>query len=263
MNYIIPDEPFIFPHKENNHSLNLIAPKEKLKIQEKDNNSNLIPSTEVKFIQNKENTNENIKEEEVNNTFSSKKTQNNNKNKNKNKFDDNNIRRKCKHILLSTILDFINERIKDCYKNNIGQGIFIKQLQSLNGIQKSEPNIKFNQDFLKQKLKDIFSDDISGKITKFPKDFNKKLIEYLLNEKDITIKDYFTNLFNLTFSQCLEHYRGTNFYYELNGIKSLKKEIMNYMEDEEYVAAIEYYFQNYEKIINNKKSRNSNKKGQK
>ena len=191
-----------------------------------------------------------------------KKTNNKKENKNNNKFKDINIRRKCKHIILFAILNFINDRIKEFYNNNIGKGVFTKQLQSLNQTQTSDQNIKFNQDFLNKTLKDIFSNDICGKITYLPKDHNKKLIEHLLNEKNIIIKDYFTNLFKLTFIQCLEHYRGSNFFDELNGMKLLTEEINNFMDDEEYAYQIKYYFQKYEEIINNKKSRNSKKKEQ-
>ena len=73
-------------------------------------------------------------------------------------------------------------------------------------------------------------------------------------------KDYFTNLFNLTFKQCLEHYRGTNFYIELKGMNLFEEDINNYMDDKEYAEHLGYFFQNYEKIIYNKKSRKPRKK---
>ena len=94
--------------------------------------------------------------------------------------------------------------------------------------------------------------------TSFPKDYNKKLIENLLNEKDVIIKDYVNNLFNLTFIQCLEHYRGTKFYDELNGMRLFEEEESNKL-DEEFYNHLKYYLDNYEIIINNKKSRKSRK----
>ena len=44
-----------------------------------------------------------------------------------NRFSDDNLRRKCKHIVLQITMDFINEKISEIY-GNIGQGIFIKKL---------------------------------------------------------------------------------------------------------------------------------------
>ena len=259
MDYNIPNEPIIFPEIDiNNHNPSLSIPTKQI-FSEKDNNNKLTISKELQNIQKEENINEKM----TKNTFLSKKTKEKEEKKEKNKnnkFKDNNIRRKCKRILLDIILSFINEKIKEFYNNNIGKGIFKKELQNLNQTQTSESNVKFNQDFLNKTLKDIFSEDICRKINNFPPEHNKNLVEKLLNEKDIIIKDYFTNLFNLTFFQCLEHYRGTNFYNELNQMKLFKNEINNYTNgDEEYTRLLEHYIQNYETIINNKRPRKNNK----
>ena len=48
-----------------------------------------------------------------------------------NKFADDNLRRKCKHLVLKSLLEFINGEIERRYKNNIGKGIL--KTQSLNG----------------------------------------------------------------------------------------------------------------------------------
>ena len=135
----------------------------------------------------------------------------------------------------------------------------IKQLQKLNQTQKSKSNIQFNKEFLQKPLKDIFSDKLSGRITSFCPEHNKELIEMLLNENDIVKKVYFNDLFNLSFLECLEHFRGSKFYYELNGMNDMKMELKNY-EDKEYAQSLEYYLNNYEKIINNKNSRKPRKK---
>ena len=118
--------------------------------------------------------------------------------------------------------------------------------------------IKYNKELLNRTIKDIFSDNIYGKITSLPNDYNKKFIQNLLNEKDVIIKDYFNNLCNLTFIQCLEHYRGTKFYDELNGMRLFEEEESNKL-DQDLYHHLKYYFDNYEIIINNKKSRKSRK----
>ena len=172
-------------------------------------------------------------------------------------FSHNNLLKSSKHILFNAIFNFINNKIKEFYNNNNGKETFRKQLKRIKAKQIYELNLNFNRELLHKTIKDIFSNDNKGRI----KDYNKKIIENLLNEKDITIKNYFSNLFNLTFIQCLEHYRGSKFYNELNGMKLLKEEINTFMnENKEYALVVEYYFENYESILNFKKSRRSKKR---
>lgn len=267
LSFEISNKSNMISEKESNQ---IILPQEPHKSQEKVNNPNLIvkKSTNSTNFQEKENLNEKMdkkeekEEQQKTKTFLSKKAisfndnTNISTNSNDNKFKDANIRIKCNKYLLKAILDFINIKIKELYNNNIGKGILIKQLQTL---QKSESNIKFNQELLYKTIKDIFSDNIYGKITAFPKDYNKKLIENLLNEKDCIIQDYFKTLFSLTFIQCLEHYRGTKFYNELNGMRLLEEDESIKKDDEELYEYYKYYFNNYESIINNKRSRKSRK----
>ena len=182
-----------------------------------------------------------------------------------NKYSDDNIRRKCKHLVLKYVLEFINDQIKKIYNNNIGNGIFKRELQTINQSQKSDATINFNKNFLTKKLIEIFSEKISSRITNFPPFHNKMLIEKLINENDENKKNYFTKLFNLNFMQCLNHFSGANFINELKGLKcfnQIKTDILQqYKEDgEEYIKALDYYFNNFEEIINNKRSRKSRKR---
>lgn len=171
------------------------------------------------------------------------------------KFSDDNIRRKCKHIILDTFLHYVNLIIRKFYNNNIGKGILEKQLKSLNQKQKSESNITFNQEFLEKTMAEIFSENISGRITNFPPDHNKKLILSLLNEEDPRKRIFFNKLFSLTFLQCLDHFREKKIYPVLNGMTTLSKKLLNYADDKDYYSNIEYYFLNYEGIILKKKPR--------
>ena len=45
------------------------------------------------------------------------------------KFSDDNLRKKCKNIVLKYALQFINRKIKEKYKNSIGHGKFRKELK--------------------------------------------------------------------------------------------------------------------------------------
>ena len=176
-----------------------------------------------------------------------------------NKFADDNVRRKCKHLVLKCSLEFINNQIKKKYNGNVGNGVFKKELQTLNQSQKSDATIIFNQIFLTKTLGEIFSANISGRFTNFPPNYNKLVIDKLMNENDEDKRIYFNNLFNITFLECLRHFRGEKYINELEGLKcfnDIKKDIANkYEEDgEEYIETLEYYLNNYEEIINNKKA---------
>ena len=61
---------------------------------------------------------------------------------------------------------------------------FKKQLLTINGNQNSNAIIKFNQNFLNKKLRDIFSKKISTKYTNFDPNHNKNLIKDLMEEED-------------------------------------------------------------------------------
>jgi hypothetical protein len=100
-------------------------------------------------------------------------------------------------------------------------------------------------------LGEIFSDPISGRFTNFPPNHNKNLIGKLMNEEDENKRIYFINLFNLTFIQCLKHFRGELYINELDGLKcfnQVKNDILNkYVEDgEEYIDSLCYYLNNFE-----------------
>ena len=176
-----------------------------------------------------------------------------------NKFTDDNLRRKCKHIVLSSIMDFINEKLYILYKGNLGQGINIKKLLTLNYNQKSNVIVQYNKDFLNKTLGDIFSEDISSRFTNFPKEHNKNLIEILRKESDESKRNYFNKLFNLTFLQSLEHFRGSETINELIGLKKYNEIINKFEFDNDYITCLNYYIHNFEIIINNKKSRNRKK----
>jgi hypothetical protein len=155
-----------------------------------------------------------------------------------NKFSDDNLRRKVKHIILDELMKFINNKICTMYNNNIGHGIFIKKLLIMNQKQKCDATVLFNKEFLNKTLKDIFSDRISSRFTIFPLDHNKKLIYNLMNETDEEKKNYFEKLFNLTFIQCLRHFRGDEMINELTGFKGINYIKELYADDKYYLKSL-------------------------
>ena len=120
---------------------------------------------------------------------------------------------------------------------------------------------------MNKKLYDIFSDKISSRITNYPEDHNKVIIDGLINEKDTKKRIYFQNLFNLTFSDCLEYLSGNKHLEQLNGLelfsefKEIKKDyLQKYDDGEDYVKILKYHLKEYKNIINNKSPRESSKK---
>lgn len=176
-----------------------------------------------------------------------------------NKYSSDNLIRKCKHIILSSVMDFINQKIKDIYNGKIGVSFLKKELLTLNKTQTFNTNANYNKIFLNKTLGEIFSDDISTKFSCYRPDHNKLLIIRLKNEEEQDKKNYFTKLFNITYLQCIHHFIGLQKIDELSGLIcfSQLKELMN--EEKEYIKCIEYYLYHYEKIIMNKKTRHRKK----
>ena len=171
-----------------------------------------------------------------------------------NKFSDDNLRRKCKHLVLKTVFSFINKKIIEMY-DKIGFGIFKKQLLTINQKQKINAIIQYNKDFLNKSLEDIFSVDISRKYTTHPLSHNKQLINFLKNDENINIAQYFRNLFKLKFIDCLKHFRGSQHFKELEGLEGFDSIKEKYEDDIDYLHSLNYYIMNYEVIINNKRTR--------
>ena len=86
-----------------------------------------------------------------------------------NKFSDDNLRKKCKNIVLKSILEFINKKIKEQYNNKIGHGKFKKELKILDQEKKVKYIVTFDKSFIKKTLKEIFSGDISARFFNFPR----------------------------------------------------------------------------------------------
>ena len=163
-------------------------------------------------------------------------------------------------MILKYALEFLNKKIKEIYNNNIGKGKFKKKLKILN--QDKKVNLSLNDEklFLDKTLGEIFSENISARLSNYPLNYNKILIESLISEKDAEKKKCFVNLFNITFLDCLRYFRGDEIYIkELNGFKKFSsiKEALIEKDGKDYVDLLIYYLQNFKQILENKKPRNS------
>ena len=216
--------------------------------------------------------NKSKKIDDNNKKFLNKKTKRSRSNPNNpnphNKYSYDNILKKCKTLVLNSVMEFINKKIREIYNNNIGNGIFTKQLYTLQRDQNQNTKIKDNREFLTKKLVDIFKNKISTKYTYPPEENNINVIDRLLNEKDEEKRTYFQKLFNLTFIDCLNHLINKNYINVLDGLtyfdeiikdsRELKRKRIE-KEDKEYLVTLKNYLNNYEREIYKRKPRKSKK----
>ena len=163
---------------------------------------------------------------------------------------DNEIK-KGRNILLNSIFRFVNKKIRIIFNNDIGKGISIKQFVKISKKELNHSNVEFDKNYLNTKLKEIFSGDISGKFTNFLINKNEKLLQNLIKI------DYFKELFELTFLQCIEHINGTKFIPLLEGFETLDEILLNEEEKlkENDIEKYKYIIENYKQCVENKFSR--------
>ena len=174
------------------------------------------------------------------------------------KFADDNIIRKIKNSLIKSLNKLINQKILSIYSKDKSKSLRGKQLRKLKQNQVEWSKAEYNKLFLNKNLQSIFSEDISNKYKiKNPK-HNKELIEELLNENDEQKRSIFQGIFNLTFIDCLKHFRGSIFLEELSGMKTFK-DYLNKSDfgdnSTEYKEILTIYTNNFEKIVMEKTSR--------
>ena len=179
---------------------------------------------------------------------------------NHNKFTDDNVRKKVKHILIRSLMKFLNMKIKIIFNRNIGNNVLKKELLTLNKTPKFESSVEYNKKLLNKTLKELFSENISTRFTNYSQDFNKNLIEKLINEEDKEKREYFQKLFNLTLLDCLYHFNRNKNIKELEGMDCIDDTLEEFNNEKEYKEILYYYIKNFDIILNKKRSRNSKKK---
>ena len=169
-----------------------------------------------------------------------------------NKYSDDNIRRKCKFLVINNLQNFINNQI-------ICKVPSSPKLLTLNQSQIFNATIEFNKNFLNKKLEDIFSEKISSRYSTIDPYHNKVVINDLINAGNEDNKNYFRNLFNLSFLQCLKHFRKSEVIVELKGLKLFQDIIEDIKKknngDDDYVNVLFKYIMHFESFINKKKPR--------
>ena len=179
-----------------------------------------------------------------------------------NKFSDDNLMRRCKHIILESILSFINKKIDKIYSKENKDILNKMKLFKLSQNVDKTSKVEYYKLLFNKSLQSIFSEDISKRYSKFNPNHNKNIIEKLMNEKIETKRIIFSKIFNLTFMDCLNHFRGTDYIEELDGMKKLNEYLLEKdfgAYDQEYRNILQYFIENYEYIINDKGSRRRSK----
>ena len=189
---------------------------------------------------------------------------------NHSKFAFDNLVRKIKSKLFGSILIILNKSLESnekekemtpndpqkVKKGEVSYECFLKPDQKII----LQTNVKENLALLDSKLRDIFSENVSTKVKNFSKEYqlgyNKNFIERIKNDEK---KKKTNDILDMTFFQCMEHFRGTKKYEALAGLeKEYEKVIEELSEDEEYLKSFEWQLNNFEDLYRNKRARNRN-----
>ena len=189
---------------------------------------------------------------------------------NHSKFAFDNLVRKIKSKLFGSILIILNKSLESndkektmtpnesqrVKKGEVSYECFLKPDQKII----LQTNVRENLTLLDSKLRDIFSENVSTKAKNFSKEYqlgyNKNFIEKIKNDEK---KKKTNDILDMTFFQCLEHFRGTNKYEALNGLeKEYEKVIDELSDDEEYLKSFKCQLNHFEDSYKNKRARNRN-----
>ena len=177
------------------------------------------------------------------------------------KYANDNIIRKIKNLVLNSTLKFLNIKIKDIYRGNIGNGIIKKELVPLNQSVKYNTSIEYNKQFINKTLKEIFASKISSRYKSYYlPNRNDLIINRLLNDKDKNKALFFKRLFNIKFIQCIQAFSGVDICEELKGFAQFEDIKKDFNEEPQYIDKLQYYLSNFELIINERKGRKNKTK---
>ena len=180
-----------------------------------------------------------------------------------NKFSNDNNIRKCKTLVLTYSLGFLNHQIMKIYNGNIGHGIHMKKLLDISQEYKANNTINHMRKFVKKTLKEIFSVDISKKYTSFLSNHNEVVIKKILNDNDDEKRKKFEKLFSLTFIDCIKKFLGENILEEFDGFPTFDEVKFKLNEDTNYLEKLKESLINFEDIIKNIKPRKNKSKKKK
>ena len=184
------------------------------------------------------------------------------------KFAFDNVVRKIKSKLFGALLIILNKSLekdqnpnsKQDFKEKKGEvktECFLKPDQKII----IQTNVEENKKLLDSKLRDIFSQKVSTKAKNYSKqyqlDYNKNFIEKIKNDET---RKKTNDILDMTFLQCMEHFRGSKRYEALNGLEKEYENVIKEMRDEEdYMESFVEQLNKFEIMYSQKKARKSKK----
>ena len=200
------------------------------------------------------------KEEEIQNDFETlgkKRNLSNGGKHDKSCYD--NMTRKLKVKFFDSVLSYTNSSIEPMEVENEKKKKKTKKLFFLKINQKiiKDINVISNQKLINEKLINIFSEDVSSKMVNYGLDYNRKVIDQLIENQTNQAK--VLACLDRTFLECLEHFRGTKYYKELAGLEKEYDNVINGLrnsgETEEYIALFKDFVGRFEIYYQTKKAR--------
>lgn len=177
-----------------------------------------------------------------------------------NKYCYDNVTRKLKTKLFESILNYLNSSLekveientkKYSKKKLYSKPFFLKINQDII----KDINVDNNNKLLKSTLKEIFSTNVSKKMENYGLDHNKNVIDKIYEEQ---IQTKTIGILDRTLLECLEHFRGSCYYKELEGLEKEYKIVIENMKEKEsddYIEIFEDLVKRFEIYYGNKKAR--------
>lgn len=185
-----------------------------------------------------------------------------------NKYSQDNMIRKIKVAIKDALLEHINSRINSIIKNVINLTVTINnkeykvdKLLNIRQNQIKDINVVQNRILLNKQLRYIFSDEIAGRYSNYPKNYNKIIIDkfYEIGIQKITC------ILDLTLLECIKYFRkekniiNDERYDCLKGLEkkfeNLPKELKKQEYEDHYIIDLIELIKNFEEVYNKKNPR--------
>ena len=181
-----------------------------------------------------------------------------------NKYSQDNMIRKFKVLIKDKLLEHINSKIKKEIDLTLiidNKEYKVDKILNINQKQIKDTNVLGNRTLLNKTLRNIFSDEIAGRYSNYPKNYNKIVIDkfYELNIQNITC------ILDLTFLECIKYFRKEKELLEgdryncLRGIEknfeNLPNELKKEKYDDKYIFELLELIKNFEEIYFKKNPR--------
>jgi hypothetical protein len=166
-----------------------------------------------------------------------------------NKYTVDHIIHKIKTQMIKYLMLFINKIFSNNnYKDKILQ---------INAERANNNTIEYNEKLLKMTLKELFSVPISGKNGKIyyaNPNHNTEVLDKIYKEHNSSVN----KVLDSTFSECIEHFRGTKLKDDLHGLEGYYDKLINKLKEkneEDYVKKFQKVLLNYENEIKEMQSK--------